>query len=84
MMTRNISIWKQLEIDNSDKKIHKHALYFYNIGNTDFIHFLYNTMNDTIQFIMFAVYRLHLWTKMRYIVCNKAINYYKFVIIDMK
>jgi len=38
-MTRNISIWKQLEIDNSDKKIHKHALYFYNIGNTDFIHF---------------------------------------------
>ena len=62
-MTRNISIWKQLEIDNSDRKIHKHALYFYNIGNTDFIHFLYNTMNDTIQFIMFAVYRLHLWKK---------------------
>jgi len=28
MMTRNISIWTQLEFDNSDRKIDKHALYF--------------------------------------------------------
>jgi len=41
-------------------------------------------MNNTIQYIMLSVNRQHFWTKKRYIVCNEAINYYKYVIIVMK